>query len=157
MHVHRLIIQSGDKKIYGVDIQLSYDESKHVNFDVESDYAVAVNNNIPGILRIGIASGQGIRGNNILLTIKDSKIRKEDLWVDSFIVNEKYSPVILFHGVLFNTRYENQFRRHAKYFNSKNFISISIYTHLTKLCYSYLPILLARYRDTGEVALHIIS
>ena len=44
---------------------------------------------------------------------------------DSFNVNEKYSTVILFHGGGFNTRYENQFRRHAKYFNSKNFISIT--------------------------------
>ena len=58
MHVHQLIIQSGDKKIYGVDIQLSYDESKHVNFDV--DYAVAVNNNIPGILRIGIGGQESV-------------------------------------------------------------------------------------------------
>ena len=38
---------------------------------------------------------------------------------DSFNVNENYSTVILFHGGGFNTRYENQFRRHAKYFNSR--------------------------------------
>ena len=87
-HVHRFIIESGDKKIYGVDLQLSYDDTKHVDFDIESDYAIAVNDNIPGILRIGIASGQGIQGDNILFTVKESKISRDDLWVDSFVVNE---------------------------------------------------------------------
>ena len=86
--IHRLMIQSDEKKVYGVNMQLSYDESKHTKFTFDSDYAIAVNETIPGVILVGIANGQGLKGDNVLLSIRAKGIGKEDIWLDSITVNE---------------------------------------------------------------------
>ena len=86
--IHRLMIQSGEKKVYGVNMQLSYDESKHTKFTFDSDYAIAVNETIPGVILVGIANGQGLKGDNVLLSIRAKGMGKEDIWLDSITVNE---------------------------------------------------------------------
>jgi hypothetical protein len=86
--IHRLMIQSGEKKVYGVNMQLSYDESKHTKFEFDSDYAIAVNDTIPGVVLVGIANGQGLKGDHVLLSIRAKGMGKEDLWLDSIIINE---------------------------------------------------------------------
>jgi hypothetical protein len=86
--IHRLMIQSGDKKVYGVNMQLSYDESKHTKFTFDSDYAIAVNETIPGVILVGIANGQGLKGDNVLFSIRAKGMGKEDIWLDSITVNE---------------------------------------------------------------------
>ena len=44
---------------------------------------------------------------------------------DSFNPKKKYNTIILFHGGGFNSRYADQFSRHSKYFNTRNFIAIT--------------------------------
>ncbi len=53
--------------------------------------------------------------------ILDFKLYKPN----SFNSKKNYNTVILFHGGGFNSRYANQFSRHSKYFNSRNFIAIT--------------------------------
>ena len=43
----------------------------------------------------------------------------------TFDSNKEYSTVILFHGGGFNNRFENQFKKHAEYFNSRSYITIT--------------------------------
>ncbi len=61
--------------------------------------------------------------------VLDFKIYKPN----SFDPKRKYSTVILFHGGGFNARYSNQFERHSKYFNSRNFIAITPVYRVKKL------------------------
>lgn len=51
----------------------------------------------------------------------------------SFDPKKEYSTVILFHGGGFNSRFANQFARHSKYFNSRNFIAITPVYRIKKL------------------------
>lgn len=51
----------------------------------------------------------------------------------SFDPKREYSTVVLFHGGGFNSRYSNQFERHSKYFNSRNFIAITPVYRIKKM------------------------
>ena len=61
---------------------------QHTKFKFDSDYAIAVNETIPGVILIGIANGQGLKGDNVLLSIRAKGMGKEDIWLDSITVNE---------------------------------------------------------------------
>ena len=51
----------------------------------------------------------------------------------SFDPKKEYSTVVLFHGGGFYSRFANQFERHSKYFNSRNFIAIIPVYRIKKL------------------------
>ena len=92
-YVTRLFVQAGDNPIYGIDLKLNYYDDNLQFVESESDYSVAVNNEIKNTLQIGIANPHGITGDSLLATLRFSGDGNMMPTVSYAVINENQFSV----------------------------------------------------------------
>ena len=92
-YVTRLFVQAGDNPIYGIDLKLNYYDDNLQFVESESDYSVAVNNEIKNTLQIGIANPHGITGDSLLAKLRFSGDGNMMPTVSYAVINENQFSV----------------------------------------------------------------